>query len=182
MARAAEAVAGRPVGRPLPGSAELPRAARRALRRRRRRAGALPRRGGGWGGEHSNEQPHHRSAAAEGGVVQRCEAVATRCVAPVVRHMRQQVGDGPRVAREGRHVQRLPLVVVRGRHLHGQRRWWNGRGFGGDWLEHPGSSWAPIGPASRLGCLEPPKAVRRSLRRCGSRPRALPSGNFDPAA
>eukprot|EP00964_Phaeocystis_antarctica_P069346 scaffold42115_cov39-Phaeocystis_antarctica.AAC.1 len=36
LARAPEAVAGRPEGRPLPGSAELPRAARR-------RAGALPR-------------------------------------------------------------------------------------------------------------------------------------------
>ena len=35
-------MAGHPVGRPLPGSAELPRAARRALRRHRRRAGALP--------------------------------------------------------------------------------------------------------------------------------------------
>ena len=33
LARADEAVAGRSVGRPLPGSAELPRAARRALRR-----------------------------------------------------------------------------------------------------------------------------------------------------
>ena len=43
LARAPEAVAGRPVGRPLPGSAELPRAARRTLRRRRGRAGALPR-------------------------------------------------------------------------------------------------------------------------------------------
>ena len=45
LARAAEAVAGRPVGRPLPGSAEPPRAARRALRTRRSRAGALPRGG-----------------------------------------------------------------------------------------------------------------------------------------
>ena len=44
LARAPEAVAGRPVGRPLPGSAELPGAARRALRSRRSRAGALPRR------------------------------------------------------------------------------------------------------------------------------------------
>ena len=35
-------MAGRPVGRPLPGSAELPRAARRALGRHRSRAGALP--------------------------------------------------------------------------------------------------------------------------------------------
>eukprot|EP00964_Phaeocystis_antarctica_P124801 scaffold88437_cov84-Phaeocystis_antarctica.AAC.5 len=42
-ARAPEALAGRPVARPLPGSAELPRAARRALRRHRSRAGALPR-------------------------------------------------------------------------------------------------------------------------------------------
>ena len=42
-ARAAEAVAGRPVGRPLPGSAARPGAARRALRRRTSRAGALPR-------------------------------------------------------------------------------------------------------------------------------------------
>ena len=41
LARAPEAVAGRPEGRPLPGSAELPRAARRALRRHRSRAGAL---------------------------------------------------------------------------------------------------------------------------------------------
>ena len=40
LARAPEAVAGRSVGRPLPGSAELPRTARRALRRRRRRAQA----------------------------------------------------------------------------------------------------------------------------------------------
>ena len=40
---AAEVVAGRTVGRSLPGSAELPRAARRALRRRESRAGALPR-------------------------------------------------------------------------------------------------------------------------------------------
>ena len=46
LARAPEAVAGRPVGRPLPGSAELPRAARRTLRRCRSRAGALPL----WGG------------------------------------------------------------------------------------------------------------------------------------
>ena len=38
LARAAEAMAGRPVGRPLPGSAEPPRAARRALRRRSSRA------------------------------------------------------------------------------------------------------------------------------------------------
>eukprot|EP00964_Phaeocystis_antarctica_P098444 scaffold64469_cov44-Phaeocystis_antarctica.AAC.4 len=37
------AVAGRPVGRPLPGSAELPRAAGCALRRHRSRAEALPR-------------------------------------------------------------------------------------------------------------------------------------------
>ena len=36
-------MAGRPVGRPLPGSTELPRAARRALRRHRSRAGAPPR-------------------------------------------------------------------------------------------------------------------------------------------
>ena len=43
LARAAEAVAGRPVGPPLPRSAELPGAARRALRRRRSRVGALPR-------------------------------------------------------------------------------------------------------------------------------------------
>eukprot|EP00964_Phaeocystis_antarctica_P022553 scaffold12532_cov48-Phaeocystis_antarctica.AAC.1 len=43
IARAPEAVAGRPVGRPLPGSAELPRAARCALRRRRGRAGAMSR-------------------------------------------------------------------------------------------------------------------------------------------
>eukprot|EP00964_Phaeocystis_antarctica_P034613 scaffold19718_cov64-Phaeocystis_antarctica.AAC.2 len=43
LARAPEAVAGRPEGRPLPGSAELPRAARRALRRHGSRAGALPR-------------------------------------------------------------------------------------------------------------------------------------------
>ena len=41
LARAPEAVAGRSVGRPLPGSAELPRAARRALRRRRSRAPAM---------------------------------------------------------------------------------------------------------------------------------------------
>ena len=40
-ARACDAVAGRPEGRPLPGSAALPGAARRALRRRRSRAGAL---------------------------------------------------------------------------------------------------------------------------------------------
>ena len=38
---------GRSVGRPPPGSARPPRAARRALRRHRSRAGALPRRGGG---------------------------------------------------------------------------------------------------------------------------------------
>ena len=49
LARAAEALAGRPVaGRPVTGprsaSAELPRAARRALSRRGSRAGALPRR------------------------------------------------------------------------------------------------------------------------------------------
>eukprot|EP00964_Phaeocystis_antarctica_P127648 scaffold91339_cov48-Phaeocystis_antarctica.AAC.1 len=43
IARAPEAVAGIPVARPHPPSAELPIAARRALRRRRRRAGALPR-------------------------------------------------------------------------------------------------------------------------------------------
>ena len=36
-------MAGRPVTRPLLGSAELPRAARRALRRHRSRIGALPR-------------------------------------------------------------------------------------------------------------------------------------------
>jgi len=35
LARAAEAVAGRPMGRPLPASAELPGAARRALRRQK---------------------------------------------------------------------------------------------------------------------------------------------------
>eukprot|EP00964_Phaeocystis_antarctica_P121510 scaffold85163_cov61-Phaeocystis_antarctica.AAC.4 len=44
LARAPEAVAGRAVGRPLPGSAKPLRATRRALRRRRSRAGALPRR------------------------------------------------------------------------------------------------------------------------------------------
>ena len=44
LARAPEAVAGRSVGRPLPGSAELPRAAGSGPRRRRSRAGALPRR------------------------------------------------------------------------------------------------------------------------------------------
>ena len=44
-ARASEAVAGRPVGWPLPGSAELPRAARRTLRSRRSRVGARPRKG-----------------------------------------------------------------------------------------------------------------------------------------
>ena len=38
-----EAVAGRPVSRPLPASTELPRAARHALGRRRSRAAALPR-------------------------------------------------------------------------------------------------------------------------------------------
>eukprot|EP00964_Phaeocystis_antarctica_P067504 scaffold40866_cov44-Phaeocystis_antarctica.AAC.2 len=43
LARAKEAVVGRPVAGPRPGSAELPRAARRALSRRRSRAGALPR-------------------------------------------------------------------------------------------------------------------------------------------
>eukprot|EP00964_Phaeocystis_antarctica_P106201 scaffold71126_cov57-Phaeocystis_antarctica.AAC.4 len=43
LARAPEAVAGCPVDRPFPGSAELPSAVRRALRRRRSRAGALPR-------------------------------------------------------------------------------------------------------------------------------------------
>ena len=44
LARAPEAVAGRPVGRPSrPGSAELPRAARCALRMCRSRARALPR-------------------------------------------------------------------------------------------------------------------------------------------
>ena len=43
LARAPEAVAERPEGRLLPGSPELPRAARRALRRHRSRAGALPR-------------------------------------------------------------------------------------------------------------------------------------------
>ena len=42
LALAPEAVAGRLVGRPFPGSAELPGAARRALRRHRTRAGALP--------------------------------------------------------------------------------------------------------------------------------------------
>ena len=45
LARAAEAVAGRPVAGPHSGSTELPRAARRALRRPRGRAGALRRRG-----------------------------------------------------------------------------------------------------------------------------------------
>eukprot|EP00964_Phaeocystis_antarctica_P104816 scaffold69906_cov63-Phaeocystis_antarctica.AAC.2 len=39
----AAAVAGRPVGRPIPGSAELPRAARSDLSRRRSRPEALPR-------------------------------------------------------------------------------------------------------------------------------------------
>eukprot|EP00964_Phaeocystis_antarctica_P145607 scaffold111722_cov75-Phaeocystis_antarctica.AAC.2 len=43
LARAPEAVAGRPEGRPLSGSSEPPRAARSALRRHRSRAGALPR-------------------------------------------------------------------------------------------------------------------------------------------
>eukprot|EP00964_Phaeocystis_antarctica_P101630 scaffold67107_cov72-Phaeocystis_antarctica.AAC.2 len=43
LAREPEAVAGRPVAQPLPGSAEPPRVFRRALRRRRSRAGALPR-------------------------------------------------------------------------------------------------------------------------------------------
>eukprot|EP00964_Phaeocystis_antarctica_P116403 scaffold80350_cov42-Phaeocystis_antarctica.AAC.2 len=38
-----QAVAGCPVAGPRPGSAELPRAARRALRRHRSPAGALPR-------------------------------------------------------------------------------------------------------------------------------------------
>jgi hypothetical protein len=44
LARAPEAVAGRPMARPLLRSAELPRAARRALRRRRGRGGALAKR------------------------------------------------------------------------------------------------------------------------------------------
>ena len=44
LARAPEAVAGHPVGRPLTGSAEPARTVRRAPRRRRSRAGALPRR------------------------------------------------------------------------------------------------------------------------------------------
>ena len=43
LARAPEAVAGCPVGRPRPGSTEPPGAARRALRRQMGRAGALPR-------------------------------------------------------------------------------------------------------------------------------------------
>eukprot|EP00964_Phaeocystis_antarctica_P153100 scaffold121206_cov60-Phaeocystis_antarctica.AAC.2 len=43
LARAPEAVVGCPVGRPLPGCLEPPRAARRALRKHRSRAGALPR-------------------------------------------------------------------------------------------------------------------------------------------
>eukprot|EP00964_Phaeocystis_antarctica_P103531 scaffold68793_cov52-Phaeocystis_antarctica.AAC.3 len=43
LARAAEAVGGRRVSRPLPGSAELPKAATHALRRHRSRAGVLPR-------------------------------------------------------------------------------------------------------------------------------------------
>eukprot|EP00964_Phaeocystis_antarctica_P149783 scaffold117006_cov71-Phaeocystis_antarctica.AAC.2 len=43
LARAPAAAAGRPVGRPPLGRAELPRATRRALRRRKSRAGALPR-------------------------------------------------------------------------------------------------------------------------------------------
>jgi len=42
LARAAEGAAGIPVGRPLPGSTEPPRAARRALRRSRSRARGLP--------------------------------------------------------------------------------------------------------------------------------------------
>ena len=41
-AAAPEEVAGRPVGRPLPGSAELPRATKRAQWRHMSRAGALP--------------------------------------------------------------------------------------------------------------------------------------------
>ena len=44
LARTPEAVAGRPMARPLLRSAELPRAARRALRRRRGRGGALAKR------------------------------------------------------------------------------------------------------------------------------------------
>ena len=50
LARAPEAVAGRSVGRPLPGSAELPIASVHALGRHRSRAGALPGGWGGWGG------------------------------------------------------------------------------------------------------------------------------------
>eukprot|EP00964_Phaeocystis_antarctica_P101141 scaffold66645_cov60-Phaeocystis_antarctica.AAC.3 len=45
-----------------------------------------------------------------------------------------------------------------------------------------GSSSAHNGRVSRPGCLEPPKATRRVLRRRGSRPRALPSAHFDHAA
>ena len=45
LARAPEALAGRPVARPLPGSAELPSAARRALWSHRSQAGTLPKAG-----------------------------------------------------------------------------------------------------------------------------------------
>ena len=73
LARAREALAGRAMARPLPESAKLPRAARRALRRHSSRAGALPRGGGLWprcvapkhGGEEEAVRPQRTAHARE---------------------------------------------------------------------------------------------------------------------
>eukprot|EP00964_Phaeocystis_antarctica_P030150 scaffold16998_cov59-Phaeocystis_antarctica.AAC.3 len=96
LARAPEAVAERPEGRLLPGSPELPRAARRALRRHRSRAGALPR-------------GHFDYAAVQGGL-REDQAVARRLL-----------GFEPSVAYEDGLVDEVIELVVgevgqRGRH------------------------------------------------------------------
>eukprot|EP00964_Phaeocystis_antarctica_P152874 scaffold120932_cov48-Phaeocystis_antarctica.AAC.1 len=72
------------------------------------------------------------------------------------------------------------VVGRRQRHLDDQKRW-NRRLW--RWLTRAQEAVAgrPVtGP--RPGCLEPPGAARRVLRRRGSRPRALPRGHFKHAA
>ena len=72
LTRAPEAVATRSVGRPLPGSAELPRAARRVLRRHRSRAGALPR----VHSDHASVRAEAMAARQRGGLVEEAQADA----------------------------------------------------------------------------------------------------------
>ena len=72
LARAPEAVATRSVGRPLSGSAELPRTARRVLRRHRSRAGALPR----VHAYHASVRAEAMATRQRGGLVEEAQADA----------------------------------------------------------------------------------------------------------